>query len=320
MIMLSVSLSLCGLFPPYFEIIYTAIFLTCIPLGLINSLTTPILGIYVIAGVWITRSWIIPAGLLLLITELILILTSPYPGLQSLGAALGSSATIATGLVIRSLQRKAQKAIMQAEVSQKEALQASYIVRKQLAAQLHDTIAKDLAQIAVLAQQLSNQGSANKYELDSLVQLATASSKRIKPIILQLDSEYERTSIAQTVSLATKMLSTRSITLVSDIEAHVDSIVNRQQALLVSLVIREACTNILKYGKSGTTASLEVIRDTDGTIDISISNLIGEHHSDSGITGGFGLANLDSQLQANHGTLTYEHNKTRWILSATIPN
>lgn len=331
LLVLMVSLALCGIFPPYFESLF--ILLSCIYFGLFGSLTTPTLGIYVLVGVWLVRSWIIPGLLLLLATEVSLIAVSPYPSLQVIGAIFGSGVTIALGLAIRYLRLKtakantlaehnrkqAEQARLEAEQARREARQASSLIRKQLAVQLHDTIAKDLAHIAIKAQELSQQAAPTPDELTALANQAIATSKRIKPTILQLDTESGRTNITETVSLVTKMLSTRNITLQNDVSENLDEQTTRQQALLTCLVIREAATNILKYAPTDTTASLEVAREPDGAITITTSNPISDTPANTGITGGFGLANLEHQITLHGGELEYSRNATRWILWALIP-
>lgn len=340
LIALTASLALCGVFPPYFEPLFITIFLTSTYLGLLNPLTAPVFGIYLLVGVWLVRSWIIPGLLLLLVTEVSLIAVSPHPSLQVIGAVFGSGVTIALGLAIRyfrlktaranaqaehsrrqaeQARRQAEQARREAEQARREAREASSLIRKQLAVQLHDTIAKDLAHIAIKAQELSQQATPNPDELRALANQAIATSKRIKPTILQLDTESGRSNIAQTISLVTKMLSTRNITLQSDVSENLDPQVTRQQALLTCLVIREATTNILKYAPAESTASLEVTREPDGAITISTSNLISDTPTNTAITGGFGLANLEHQITTNGGELEYSHNHARWILWALIP-
>ncbi|NMW82339.1 ATP-binding protein, partial [Mobiluncus mulieris] len=286
-----------------------------------------------LVGVWLVRSWIIPGLLLLLVTEISLTAVSPHPSLQAIGAVFGSGVTIALGLAIRYFRLKTAKANARAEFSRqqaeqarreaeqakREARQASRLIRKQLAVQLHDTIAKDLAHIAIKAQELSQPGCATPEELAALANQAIATSKRIKPTILQLDTESGRANITETVSLVTKMLSTRNITLQNDVSENLAPQVTRQQALLACLVIREAATNILKYAPTDTTASLEVTREPDGAITITTSNTIGDSPANIGTTGGFGLANLERQITTNGGELEYSHTPARWILWATIP-
>ncbi|STY83963.1 Signal transduction histidine kinase, nitrate /nitrite-specific [Mobiluncus mulieris] len=333
LIALVASLALCGVFPPYFELFFITIFLTSTYLGLLNPLTTPVFGLYLLVGVWLVRSWIIPGLLLLLVTEISLTAVSPHPSLQAIGAVFGSGVTIALGLAIRYFRLKTTKANTQAEhsrrqteqarreaeLARREARETSSLIRKQLAVQLHDTIAKDLAHIAIKAQELSQPGCATPEELAALANQAIATSKRIKPTILQLDTESGRANITETVSLVTKMLSTRNIALETEISENLDPQVTRQQALLACLVIREAATNILKYAPTGTTASLEVTREPDGTITITTSNTIGDSPANIGTTGGFGLANLEHQITTNGGELEYSHTPARWILWATIP-
>lgn len=78
--LLAMTLSLCGIHPPFFELLYTVIFLITAYLGLLQTLVSPTIGIYVLVGVWLVRSWIVPGLLLLVVTEASQIAVSPYPG------------------------------------------------------------------------------------------------------------------------------------------------------------------------------------------------------------------------------------------------
>lgn len=113
------------------------------------------------------------------------------------------------------------------------------------------------------------------------------------------------------------MLSTREICLSSSVPEGLNNKLSRQQALVASTVVRESATNVLKYAPEGSQASLDI--DTEGSeITISLSNEIGEKPA-SDITGGFGLVNLERQLDEVKGELSYGETGSRWILYASIP-
>ena len=117
--LLAAILSLCGVYPPFFELLYTAVFLTSAYLELLQPLVSPIIGIYVLVGAWLVRSWIIPGVLLLLVTEISLIVVSPHPALQAAGALVGSSVTITIGLATRSQKLKTAEATALAEFNRR---------------------------------------------------------------------------------------------------------------------------------------------------------------------------------------------------------
>ena len=108
--LLALTLPLCAIHPPLFELLYITIFLTSAYIGLQQSLTSPVVGAYVLVGVWLVRSWIVPGLLLLVLTEASLVVVSPYPGLQAVGALFGSGITIALSLAIRYFRLKTAKA------------------------------------------------------------------------------------------------------------------------------------------------------------------------------------------------------------------
>ncbi|MDY2941880.1 MAG: ATP-binding protein [Varibaculum sp.] len=317
---LVVLLVLCGTAIPYTEFLFVLVFLALSVFGLLEPLSTPIFGVYVLVVVWIVRSWMVPAFLVCFAAETALIVASQKPGLQLIGAVMGTSVAILTGLLIRYYDRKARVSHSQAEHFKKESEEASRTIKNQLAAQLHDALAKDLAHIVMMTQQLVKRGSASVADLRALGQLATVASGRIRTTILGLETEAERTNISQTIGLVTKMLSTRSISLEAQVETDIDAVISRQQALLVGMTIREGCTNILKYAPQGSSASLSLDAGDDGLVTVSLGNTISQEAPVNGVTSGFGLANLDQQLTVNNGSLTYGRRGERWILFAEIPD
>lgn len=320
LLVLALLLSFCWLRPPYIELITALIFMIEIAAGLFDHFGSPVLAIYIIVGNWIVRSWLIPGAVLCTLVEAYLIWNSDTLVVQAFSSLFGSGITVIISLAIRKLKQKEDRAHEQIKLAHVEGEQAINDVREQLAAQLHDTLAKDLAQIVITIQQLVAKGEATKKDLLSLEKLATTASQRLRPTILRLNNEARRTNISQTVALVSKMLSTKNICLNTQLSPDIDRILSRQQALLSGLAIREGCTNILKYTPSNTTASLSVDIDKEGAVHISLSNKMNQDVISPGITGGFGLVNVEQQLAANNGILVYGQQGERWIFYAEIPD
>ena len=289
---LGVILVVSGFAPRVAGVIYIVIFVLSAFAGATEIFAFPVLGVYLIVGIWIVEFDIISGVIVLVAVEGMLIFLSDVPVSQLSGAAVSSGLVLGVSFILRAWRLKNKQALESAQVAKAQAEEAGERVRSELASQLHDTTAKDLAQIAMVAQQLSRQEHVTPDELSSLARLASSAAKRIRPTILNLDSMQSRTNIAETVSLVAKMLFTRGILLERDIDEGVDSCITRQQSLLASLVIREACTNILKYAKAGSNASLVVSLLDDESVSISVSNEVADDGEIAGVTGGFGLANL----------------------------
>ncbi|XCB29930.1 hypothetical protein RQN30_00105 [Arcanobacterium hippocoleae] len=82
--------------------------------------------------------------------------------------------------------------------------------------------------------------------------------------------------------------------------------------------MRESATNILKYAPEKSIAKLEAELDSEHNIYIVLQNEVAEI-SDTGITGGFGLRNLEDKISQEGRTLIFGKTDLTWILSAEIP-
>ncbi|XCB29756.1 LuxR C-terminal-related transcriptional regulator [Arcanobacterium hippocoleae] len=83
----------------------------------------------------------------------------------------------------------------------------SSLVRSELAGQLHGTVAKDLARIAVMVQNAMLAHPAFAGELEPISDLAQRASKRIRPMIMDLDSTAKKENAAQAIERSAAMLS-----------------------------------------------------------------------------------------------------------------
>lgn len=317
LVLFSVLLAACAISLTVFGVFYAFTFVAVYVSGLGDLLAFPILGFYLICGAWIVSSKITQALVCLAGTEIVLIVVSPVPVSQLISSIFGSAATLTLSFLFRYWIHKNEQMAYTAARARQQARQASLAVRSELARQLHDTTAKDLARVSILAQQLQAKGKATPEELGDLARIASTAARGIRPMMLNLNATVDRTDVAKAVEAVTKMLSTREICLSSSVPEGLNNKLSRQQALVASTVVRESATNVLKYAPEGSQASLDI--DTEGSeITISLSNEIGEKPA-SDITGGFGLVNLERQLDEVKGELSYGKTGSRWILYASIP-
>lgn len=283
------------------------------PIG--TDLAFVVLGIYLITILWIVRSWLVGAYLIFFLTHIAQFSSSFFSAPSLLSVALGLLIVTLVGFGLRWQNSRMNEALELARSSEEKAIQATAQVRSELACLLHDTIAKDLSRISLVAQDLAQTPQWQPDKLEALAKNASDASRRIRPVILNLNST-ERSNIRDTIVLTTRMLSTRAICLETNI-GEVDLRLTAQQELLAGLVVREGCTNILKYAPAGSQASL-VISDDDAVVSITLSNIV-VSNPQTDLIGGFGLENLRNRLEQVGGEISYFASGGRWILYATIP-
>ncbi|MDR6938546.1 hypothetical protein [Arcanobacterium hippocoleae] len=163
---------------------------------------------------------------------------------------------------------------------------------------MHDTTAKDLAHVAILAQDVATRHPELSGELSPLVAAATEASRRIRPMILSIDTAASKAPLSQVVWQAAQMLKTSRITLDTVIPDDLDNAVTRQQHLTGALAVRGCAANILKYAPADSVANLVIDTDAEpGVLAISLSNKIADTPVTSGMSSGYGLANLGSRIR-----------------------
>ncbi len=318
LIVLAALFALAGWIAPLGEIAYLIVCFPLLTSGHAMGGILATLGLYAIATTWLVRSWFIPAGILLLVTLISHIFLGSTGDNDSLilPAIFGSFVTIVIGLIFRhQVQRRKI-----AEKERAEAQKASDRIRHDLATQLHATTAKDLARISILAQDLADQHPELDDKLRTLASIATSASQRIRPIILNLDSGNSDPDINEAMTLSQQMLTTRNIELLVDIPEILSDSLTPEQSNLASLIIREASTNILKYAPSNSTASLTVENAGNSGMSITLSNVIDSERHNTSLSGGFGLANLESKVKDAGGSMEVTHIDNRWILYAFLPS
>ena len=319
MLSLAILLSLHGWFGLWADFAYLGLLTLLIPSDLSNGLGFDLLGIVAIGISWIAQNRVLQTCTIFFLTRVVVFsVTDDFPSFW-LDTLLQAIPLFTFGFFLRYQRQHTHELQMQVETAKKEAEVLGARVRRELATQLHDTTAKDLARIAVVAQRLSDQPStASPEELSQLARLAVTASKRIRPMILNLDSHRETISLESSIREAQKMLTARGITLTAAVPDNIDSALTRQQKLVSALIVRECATNILKYAPEDSTASLEMSLDTSATLTITMHNTIAPT-PDSSITGGFGLRNLEDRLYEEGGELLFGRRGEDWTLSAEIP-
>lgn len=296
-----------------FEFIFIASYLLCNVLKLLDDFRAVSLCLSVLLVVWLVRSWIIPATTLLILDYVISVAVTDYPDQQIFASYVNTVLVLVLGFTLRRLYQNFQAKKLQA---QKAAAQT----RHELAQQLHDTIAKDLAHVAILAQDFSKTHPELATEILPLVDAATSAAQRLRPLILSIDTDTTDTKISEVIQQVTAMLKTRNITLDATVSPNVDSTLTRQQSQTGALALRECGANILKYAPPETHADLVVDTTAQpGILTMSISNEIAPTPQSPAISSGFGLNNLSRRISDEGGTMEITHLGQRWVVYITLP-
>ncbi|XCB29030.1 hypothetical protein RQN30_07010 [Arcanobacterium hippocoleae] len=154
-------------------------------------------------------------------------------------------------------------------------------------------------------------------ELSPLAQMAQTASRRIRPMILNLDSRESHPSLDEAISMSATMLTTRNITLNVEADTFLDQRLDRHSIILASLFIREAAANALKYAPDSSTVDL-IVEEDSRILRLTMRNDIIKRDHISGITGGFGLVNLQQRFQSSGAELTFFGDNDEWIIIAAI--
>lgn len=298
-----------------FEFIFITTKILLTVFNILDQLEMLDIGIFTIVVVWIIRSWFLPALAVLFLNETISFLVSDIPEAQLLSSIINIPIVVSIGLA---LSWQKGKRIL-AEASKEKARQANLDIRSELAKQLHDTTAKDIAHIAIMLQDFTQQHPEHSGQLRPIIDTAFTASRRIRPMILSLDTEAKELSTSQVVHQVEQMLTTRKIALETSIDSEIDNSLDSKLSKKINLVLRECGTNILKYAPLSSNASVEIyINHAKEQVTVSIINQVapGSHFTE--ITGGYGLLNLKQRLESEGDSLEFTQLDERWIINVTL--
>ncbi|XCB29436.1 hypothetical protein RQN30_09445 [Arcanobacterium hippocoleae] len=283
-----------------------------------EQLAFSIIGLAVIAVVWIVnRNWIIPATLLFLSVLILDIFQSPDWLESAYAAILVFTLVFMIAYAIRNLVKRVHNYEAKLVSEREESRLALEAVRANLALHLHDNVAKDLTRVMISLEELAMKYPKLASDISPIENTARNASSRIRPIILNLQCEVKETSIQKAIEESQMMLQARALVLniVADSEFEVG--LKRQTVLIAALFIRETAANALKYAEPNSEVSLFIERDSE-ELHLTMVNAIAEKLPSAHFTGGFGLRNLHSKFIEEGGKLSFTRDGNRWVITASI--
>lgn len=322
----SVALAATGWLPATGGTLYTLLMIVATT-GLVDGPTVSltVIGIYGVVADWISRGWYVQALVALAAVEAAQVATTDSLSAEIVGLVLGTAFATAIGIGLRWNQRHVEALRVDAEQSRRDALVAQETIQHELAAALHDTVARDLVQIIVDSQSIARRapdpGTAE--EVDHLGDLGRDAMRHVRSMMggaptggLQIVEP-----IASVVATCADMLRGREIPLEAQLPDDIDTACPPRVLRILALALREGTTNIDRYGRAGSPARLLIEVLDGGGAALTMTNSIDPTSQDARtvLMGGYGLDNLSRAVANEGGKVHFGSTGGTWMLTVTQP-
>ncbi len=254
-----------------------------------------------------------------------------FPGWRVQPAAVGLFYPIVgamVGLAVQHFQRlrTAQDGRLRSATSHHDAARDD--VRRELAGELHDIVAHQLSLITMQATGYRDETDAEALRagLDRVTAI-NASAQADLALLLHVmrtgagaaqpetGAGWLSPTAAADAAAATLREAGRPVRV--DIDPAIDA-ADPTTRRTMTRIIREATTNILRYGRPGGTCSIRIAMSGDG-LRLTIDNPLPERARHSVHSTGLGLIGLEERLRITGGTLETGAAEGRWRLAAQLP-
>lgn len=320
----SLSLFIAGRFPFAGGGLYILIYGVSSFVPLFSEPTTFLyLGMIPLLGLWISNSWYITTSIAFVVSHAHIVI-APASQLRNYleYAILEIALAIIIGFVIRMNKKNVYSLHERLIGAQQQIENLEREIRMDLATELHDYIAKDLALISIMAQenQLSPHGLATNSDWTTVAALSQSASSRLRSLIVGMKEKVTADSVINIVNQNQRLLGKYHIRLVtsytnSDIET-----LTPTQLRLLSLFFREGFMNIFKYATRYSKVDLAVHTDDAGAVFVLLANEIARDKPKSAaLSSDFGLHNLARVFEKEHASIVADRVASSWVLSARIP-
>ena len=206
--------------------------------------------------------------------------------------------------------------------------------RRLMAAELHDTLARDLTHAVMEAQQLKISRSDDQVladELDAIIIPMRKAVAHLRQSLLSLDTENLQESLAVLATSPPEQFSrviTRTESLLHKRGSELQ-VIGAEQFTPEKLgpglyqqtnrILNELLTNAGKYAADGTTVTVEMEVDQD-SFDCICTNRISSYRAqDAASSSEMGLLTARERTRAVSGTLSLSQSANRWIAVLSIP-
>ncbi|MDO5499422.1 MAG: histidine kinase [Propionibacteriaceae bacterium] len=201
--------------------------------------------------------------------------------------------------------------------AQQRELEASRAHRREIAADLHDTVAHELARIALRADSGAESGPhrADIAVIAQAARLAAADLRRIMTLLEVDRSEVtEALNFAMTIDDCERRLRSSGFTVISTVEGDVSRI-GGSLGVGLSRILVECTNNVERHGNP-TFPIAEVFTVTDHTVEILVSNT---PRGKGKARPGRGLAGIEERVVHLGGTLEILSEDALWTVHLAVP-
>lgn len=192
--------------------------------------------------------------------------------------------------------------------------------RRRLANLLHDTIATDLTSVIVRLEKLAIVESANQEELKSISITARSTLNKTRQLLETLNarpSSSRTQSLPGTLETLNKRLRDHGFTVISTMDLATPVTKHLHNAIL-DRMLREAVTNIIKYGTPQSVVNIDV-KSSERGVTITINNSYAKAGEKSPYSTHLGLSSILENLHAVGGALKTHSTDREWTITAQIP-
>lgn len=308
---MSLAIGLIGLSPIpgglMYIVLYLAAMLVPFDIYVVHS------GIFIVVLDWVAAGWFgAAAGLLLvgLTTDYLMLPETSVPA-WFMFTFVATAASVAIGLIVRRSQVQVDNS---REVAREE-------IHRDLAVELHKTVARDLGRV-IVARELLGRDPSSPAAMEQIQVSAREALRSTRSMMERLarDEGGSRDAIDQVIARCKKMLDTRSIRLNVEIPDGADEGLTNELSDILTLALKEGSSNILNYAPAESEADLVMERQSSGSILLTFSNVYSQiEEGGSLLSGGFGLRNLTVKVHSLGGHLSYRVLNRKWILLLELP-
>ena len=263
----------------------------------------------------LTLALVVPAALI--------IPTGPLP--DAVSYLFLAACTLLPGSILRHTETSLREEVSTATEKLKS-------IRSEIAREMHDLVAYSMSQTALRAQRAAADPSypvAAQQEFAAIESTATDALHELRLVLRALRSnEDERTDHAHTTGLGTVVLDLEeSVRAVADdlsasgysvtYQCRGDGHYTRLQAAILSRVLREMSSNVLRHADHDQPVTITLSQDAHKARLVVTNGVLSSHHRFP--SSGMGILGMKERLSTVGGSLDTLMDNGTWLTSASIP-
>lgn len=323
-IFFATSLALTGVFPVTGGLLYVLLYAIFSSFSILNKPTGILyFGMVAVIVLWITRGWYLFAVFAYVISHIPATFTANTALQGYLRYVLFEFFCILIlGSISRAFVLKIAKLRERVERLRRMLDEQENRIRIQLASELHDYVAKDLAVISTIAQE--NQGTtieaAAQDSWSAVVTVAQRAGAKLRMLISGTKTSFTPADIVEAIDQGSFILRQRQIRLKQIYDKGELKSLNDIQARLLVMLLREGLVNIFKYSPANSRAKLQITKNQQNSFFVLMENFIApESRVNKTNSSEFGLRNLNYIFAKEGAILVKEDFETTWMLVAELP-